>query len=344
MVGMSQIKKKVLQGMAIGIGIGIIGVGGTVFWAVSTIKTYEDGTNKKFIQNFMQEVNVLNRDVLQGEIIQPEDVQTVTVHKNTVPSGALSAGAVSGRVAKYNIPSNIPITQEMITDSVIDGDIRDQEINTVLLPSDLTDGEYIDVRIMYPNGTDYIVLSQKRTDKIVGNTMWLKLSEDERLLLNGAVVDSYLNEGTKLYATKYSDSDSQIQTEDSEQVQKLVKARLSEVLKGDTTDGNVTEEELAKQVETLFSLILEYKNFASSVIRATENYQPNSQIIAAMNSNKNVVAAAKQKLSEEARTVIENAITEYKSRYEDQYDGVVNGVQESIQDQKTQRQDLLNVE
>ena len=38
MIGMSQIKKKTLQGVAIGCAIGVVGIGLTVWWALSTIK------------------------------------------------------------------------------------------------------------------------------------------------------------------------------------------------------------------------------------------------------------------------------------------------------------------
>ena len=84
------------------------------------------------------------------------------------------------------------------------------------MPSDLNTGDIVDVRIMFPNGTDYIVLAQKNVTNIEGETMWLQLAEDERLLLNSAVVDSFLEQGTKLYATKYVDQDAQIKVSDEE--------------------------------------------------------------------------------------------------------------------------------
>ena len=51
---------------------------------------------------------------------------------------------------------------------------------------------------MFANGTDYIVLAGKQVNKISGQTMWFSLKEDERLILNSAIVDSFLSKGTKL--------------------------------------------------------------------------------------------------------------------------------------------------
>ena len=61
-----------------------------------------------------------------------------------------------------------------------------------------------------------------------------------------------------------------------------------------------------KKVEDIFGLLTKYKNFASTLTRTSENYQPNTQIIAMMNSNANVLQEAKDKLSTTARQNIEN--------------------------------------
>ena len=214
MVGMNQMKKKMVVGIVIGAAIGVVGIGLTLWWAITTINSYKEGTNKEYNRLYTQDVAVLNRDVIQGEVITSDMVTTVNVHKRTVPTGALNLSEIPGNVAKFNIPASIPITASMVTKEIVSADVRDQEINTVVMPSDLVTGDYVDIRIMYPSGTDYIVLAQKKVGEISGSTMWLQLTEDERLILNGAMVDSYLNEGTKLYATKYTDPEAQIKLDD----------------------------------------------------------------------------------------------------------------------------------
>lgn len=367
MIGMSQIKKKTIEGIAIGVAIGAVGIGLTLWWALSTIKTYENGTNKKYNQLYTQDVVVLTRDVIQGEVITDDMLTTVRVHKKTVPAGALDIGSISGQVAKYNIAANVPLTSSMVTTEIISADIRSQEINTIVMPSDLTEKDYIDIRIMYPNGTDYIVLAQKQVEKISGQTMWLNLAEDERLLLNSAIVDSFLTTGTKLYATKYADSDAQIKvaedlaladttvddtagtidtinsatntTTAAQNATAVVQGRLSEAIKAEI--DSIKTEDTDAAVSSIFDLILKYKSFANAVTRTTENYQPNAQVMAMMQSNGNILEEAKAKLSAEARANIENGINNYKADSGDDYNNVVSGAQESITNQKTLRNELL---
>ena len=363
MIGMNQIKKKLFTGMGIGFGVGLVAVGVTLWWSLSTIKSYEAGTNKKYNRLYTQDVSVLNRDVIQGEVITSDMVTTVNIHKRTVPTGALSTSEIVGNVAKFNIPATIPITKSMVTSEIVSADVRSQEINTVLMPSDLVTGDYVDVRIMYPNGTDYIVLAQKQIGTISGSTFWLTLTEDERLILNGAIVDSYLNDGTKLYATKYTDPEAQVKIAD-ETNDTLRGYMLDAIAKAfnlesantttptETTVGGeqtTTSDTTASTtitannatVNSIFDLIVKYKNYAATLSRTTENYQPNEQIITMMKSNANVLQDAKNKLSSEVRKNIESGISSYKSTQGDAYENIIEGVTNSIQTQKEERNSLL---
>ncbi len=369
MIGMSQIKKKTMQGILIGVGIGVVGIGLTLWWAIHTIKTYENGTNKKYLQNYTQNVTVLTQDVVQGEVITSDMITTQRIHKKTVPSGALGSSEIVNQVAKYNIAANVPITDSMVTKDIIAADIRSQEINTVLMPSDLNEGDYVDIRIMYPNGTDYIVLAQKNVKQISGQTMWLDLAEDERLLLNSAMVDSFLNSGSKLYATKYADSDAQVKVVSDEKVETnpadtdtptstttttttttdsdltptqkataVAQGKLNDAIKAEIDSlKNATTDEA---VDIIFDLVIKYKSFANAVTRTTENYQPNTQVMNMMKANANILEDAKAKLSAEARTNIENGIENYKTDTGDSYSNVVSGAQTAISNQKALRNEL----
>jgi len=179
-----------------------------------TIRSYREGTNKNYIKNYTTPVVVLKRAVVQGEIITADMIETVNVNNNTVPTGVVSSASIVGLTAKYNIAAKVPITGDIVSEEVVAADVRDVEINTVLMPSDLVEGDTIDIRIMFQNATDYIVLAQKTVDKINNTTFWCKLSEDEIQLLNSAVVDSFVNSGSKLYALRYTDSDAQVKSSD----------------------------------------------------------------------------------------------------------------------------------
>ena len=297
MIGMSQIKRKMMQGVVIGAAIGVVGIGLTLWWSISTMKSYEKGTNKGYNQKYTQDVVVCKRDIIQGEVIT-NDMVTIAknINKNTVPNGAAkSTNEVVGSVAKYNIAANVPVLSSMVTSEIVAADVRSQEINTVLMPTDLNIGDYVDIRIMFPNGTDYVVLAQKKVENIIGKTFWINMAEDERLLLSSATVDSYLNQGSKLYATKYTDATSQ--TNLSEEATTTAKGYVSEEIEKEL--DTLQDADADEFTEKMFDLIVKYKNFASAATRVSENYQPNSQVMNLMKTKENILSQAKEKLSED---------------------------------------------
>ena len=340
MIGMSQIKKKTIQGIVIGASVGIVVAVGVSVFSFFTIKSYKDGTNKNYIKNYTTPVVVLKRNVVQGEIITADMVETVNVNNRTVPTGVVSSGSVVGLSAKYNIAAKVPITGDMVSDEVVAADVRDVEINTVLMPSDLVEGDTVDIRIMYPNGTDYIVLAQKNIDKIYDTTFWMKLSEDEIQLLNSAVVDSFLNSGSKLYALRYTDSDAQVKT--SSDIESETKGYLETVIEKDWDE--LKKMDVTEAATKLYDYIYKYKNFANASTKTTQNYQPNTYVMSAMKSNQYLLKNASTELSRlnaESRSTIESGIKNYKSQNSDDYENVVTGAQQSIIMQQTERENLL---
>lgn len=340
MIGMSQIKKKTIQGIVIGASVGIVVAVGVSVFSFFTIKSYKDGTNKNYIKNYTTPVVVLKRNVVQGEIITADMVETVNVNNRTVPTGVVSSGSVVGLSAKYNIAAKVPITGDMVSDEVVAADVRDVEINTILMPSDLVEGDTVDIRIMYPNGTDYIVLAQKNIDKIYDTTFWMKLSEDEIQLLNSAVVDSFLNSGSKLYALRYTDSDAQVKT--SSDIESETKGYLETVIEKDWDE--LKKMDVTEAATKLYDYIYKYKNFANASTKTTQNYQPNTYVMSAMKSNQYLLKNASTELSRlnaESRSTIESGIKNYKSQNSDDYENVVTGAQQSIIMQQTERENLL---
>lgn len=109
---------------------------------------------------------------------------------------------------------NTLITTDLITksDNLVQDDVRKQEYNMLVLPTDLSTGDYIDVRAMFPNGQDFIVVSKKEVeipqiDNVDSeDTIWINLSEDEILHMSCAIVDVAQVKGAKIYATKYTEA------------------------------------------------------------------------------------------------------------------------------------------
>ena len=108
---------------------------------------------------------------------------------------------------KIKVPAGSIITTDMI---YIDGqgvsnDERMQEYNMISLPSQLKNGDYIDIRFMIPSGESYVVLSKKKVEATNSDTIWMKVTEDEMLTLNNAIVEAWMVTGSKLYAVQYTE-------------------------------------------------------------------------------------------------------------------------------------------
>lgn len=260
MIGISQIKKRLFIGIAIGTGIGIVGIALTLWWSMSTIKTYENGTNSKYLSKYTVELLTFNKDVLQGETVTSDMVNTTRVHVSTQPQDAIySAGSAVGQIVKYNVSKNIPITSNMLTNKIIGTDVRIQEISQVLLPTDVKEKDFVDFRIKLPSGIEYIVMPQKQIQKIIGNTMWLNLSEEERAIMNAATVDTYANPGLILYAVQYADPQTQIKIDAVEAAEKA-KTFLSNKILADAKAGKIPSVDPSPETSNL--LDIENKNAA----------------------------------------------------------------------------------
>lgn len=159
-----------------------------------------------------KQVYVTSQNVSSGGAVS----QSVTIKQmdsTVVPSNAITvinAPTYITEVAtsKIALEAGTVLTTDMIN---IEGqsdsaDVRLQEYNMVILPTQLTTGEYVDIRLRLPSGEDYIVLSKKYVENTNANTVWIKVREDEILTMSNAIVEAYIMEGSLLYATTYSDA------------------------------------------------------------------------------------------------------------------------------------------
>lgn len=116
-----------------------------------------------------------------------------------------------GSVAVVDIPTGQPIMKNMVTSLYITHDTREYEIGVCALMVDQQVNDFVDVRIMFPNGEDYLVLSKKQINKIVLNSslIYCYLNEEEIERLASATVDAFTMTGAKIYTTRYVESNLQ---------------------------------------------------------------------------------------------------------------------------------------
>ncbi|HEX3029544.1 MAG TPA: hypothetical protein VHT34_09630 [Clostridia bacterium] len=133
----------------------------------------------------------------QSSYLSQDDIE-VGIQKG---SGELKTGSW----ALIDIDAGTPVTRKMVADEKISHDLRREEFNSFLLQSDILKDQFIDVRICFPNGENYIILSKKKVRdlSIEKNTIWLWLDDKEILSISSAIVDAYIHKGSKIYTNTY---------------------------------------------------------------------------------------------------------------------------------------------
>ena len=116
-------------------------------------------------------------------------------------------------VAKIDLKAGTILTKDMLTTSseTATNDLRKQEYNMLSLPTDLKDGDFVDIRIRFGNGQDYIIVSKKQVSipQIAGSpaegVIDVKLSEDETIAMSSAIIEAYQLSSVEMYVSRYTD-------------------------------------------------------------------------------------------------------------------------------------------
>ncbi len=169
-------------------------------------------------KNYQSEIKVLSNqldtkkvyvyeaksDIEAGSKVTEDNLKYIQVLSEQSKENFISKEEI-GKVALIDIKSGTEILKSMLTNDMTDNSLREVEFNTFLLNSNLKENDFVDIRILYPNGENYIVLSKKAVKNLSleNSNCFMWLSPEELLRVSGAIVDCFLNEGSKLYTVKY---------------------------------------------------------------------------------------------------------------------------------------------
>lgn len=114
---------------------------------------------------------------------------------------------------KERITNSVEIQEENTIEQgekqiFVTDDERYQHFDFISAFVGINNGDLVDVRISFPNGEDYIVISHKEIINVDEKGIVLRVNEEEILKMSSAQIDVNKYEGTKIYAVKYV-SDSQ---------------------------------------------------------------------------------------------------------------------------------------
>lgn len=149
-------------------------------------------------------IYVAATDIKTGEILSEDKVEKRLVYSSQ-PIQSYITGDEIGKAVIIDIPEGTHILKGMIAQNPVSSVLREAEYDVIHISSNIEAGDFVDVRIFYPDGENFIVLSKKQIKGYQPDTavcyMWV--DEEELLRMAAAIVDAALYEGSKIYMTKY---------------------------------------------------------------------------------------------------------------------------------------------
>ncbi|MNO54744.1 hypothetical protein D3C76_452240 [compost metagenome] len=214
MLKMRQRTKLMIYSGLIGAGaIGILFAG----YAVYSVKHLHK-TKAALVQQYEAEIEELEEERLEttisgwttktkiaaGHKISEGDLVPVEWPKESAPKDWIASRKdIAGKITKIALDVNTPLTQTLLfEDEAATDDLRYRDMGFVDLPGTLVLNDVVDIRIQFPTGQDYILLSKKKIHRLSSGIVTITLNEGEILALSSAIVDAYLHKAS-IYALLY---------------------------------------------------------------------------------------------------------------------------------------------
>lgn len=205
-----RMKKTTKQYIMVAI-ICIIVIGGaataTTYVMTDSVKdTYQgrlDAAYAEMVEN-TRSVYVAQTDIMPGDPITEENVMKYSVYSQQ-PQDSFITEEDIGKVALIKLPAGTQVMKSMLSDNQFEEEVREVQYDVILANSNIISDDTVDVRIVYPNGENYVVLSKKVLKNYTqGETScYFWLNEEEILRMSAAIVDASLYPGTTLVTVKY---------------------------------------------------------------------------------------------------------------------------------------------
>lgn len=147
----------------------------------------------------------LTSAVKSGDTIQQGKVELVQLYVDDLPADYINSNIdVSTLKSKVDLQAGTILSGSLLyQEEMVANSTRLMEYNMLTLPSTLSVGDYIDVRLTVPSGQNYIVLAKKQIMSLQNTTVGLYLTEDEILMMTGAIIDSYVMKASDLSVVQY---------------------------------------------------------------------------------------------------------------------------------------------
>lgn len=149
-----------------------------------------------------------------GDVVLESDITQIKLPNYFVPdaSGFITKKEdIVGKTIKLDTPKNSYVLSSMVySEGKLDSSSRKREVDFIRLPYKLQTGEKVDINIVYPDGTSYIVVAKKKLDEVdlPAQLVYFNSTKEEDLLLTSALVDAYMSQA-EIHAIQYVEAEMQ---------------------------------------------------------------------------------------------------------------------------------------
>ncbi|MBP3280307.1 MAG: hypothetical protein J6M44_15275 [Butyrivibrio sp.] len=196
---------------------------------------YEIDSNKQVVYVAKTDISA-GETLVDGENIMKQEIYTGLESEYYLPDESV------GGVAVLDIKALEPIMADMVTTLQVQQDTREYEIAVANLMTDQDEYDFVDVRIMFPTGEDYTVLTKKPVHNLILDScvFYSYLNEDEILRMASATIDAYTVSGTYIYTTRYVEPN--LQTESTPNY--VVRPEVIDLINSDPNILSIAKETL----------------------------------------------------------------------------------------------------
>lgn len=160
---------------------------------------------------------VLTEDVSAGQPVTSGMLKKIWITGDRRTNVLKTAGEeITGKRARDNFAKGTVMNAQCVYEEDETSDMRMKSFDFMELNPVIQQGDYVDIRITYPNGEDYIVVGHKellaveqeqaQTQELQQNPkITMRVTEEEILRLASAYVDTVCYDSAKIYAVAYLD-------------------------------------------------------------------------------------------------------------------------------------------
>lgn len=231
----------------------LVAVAGLVYLVMNTRNLMQVNADQQYeIDSNKQTVYVVCTEDGQGLTKGATLEEDVNVAKQQIVTGLDTNWYITendlGKTLTVDSEEGVPILKNMVTDLEITQDTRKYEVCVANLMTTQKEDDYVDVRIMFPTGEDFLVLSKKPVkDLNLENCVFTTyLSEEEIVRMASATIDAFTITGTKIYTTKIAEPNLQNPLTPNY----IVKAETADLLKSDPNVLSIAQTTLNARART----------------------------------------------------------------------------------------------